>query len=267
MTILYALVARGDIVLAEYSNARGNFVQVTRELLKRIDAFSDRKMSYAYTEQIHYHILVEGGLTYLGMASHTFQKRRAFAFLLDVRQNFLTKFGETWKTAIALQFDNIFSRTLQQRAEFFSSDASDKIAAVQAQIEETKSILVENIDNLLARGERIELLVEKTERLTDESFQFKNKARQLRIKMWWKNIKLWLIIGGIIIVVIFLIVWFSCGFPDFHMCGSGSSSPSNSPPGPPGPPSVPTPIPTPITTPTTILTPSPTSTSTSTPTP
>jgi len=58
MSIIYALIARGDVVLTEYSAARGNFIQVTRDLIKRVDPFTARKMSYSYDDRIHYHIMV-----------------------------------------------------------------------------------------------------------------------------------------------------------------------------------------------------------------
>lgn len=47
MPILYALVARGKNVLAEYTCAQGNFPTVTRVLLTKIPE-QDGKMSYVY---------------------------------------------------------------------------------------------------------------------------------------------------------------------------------------------------------------------------
>jgi len=50
------------------------------------------------------------------MADASFAKRRAYSFLVDIKNMFLSQFGDSWQTAIALQFDNQFSRTLQRRA-------------------------------------------------------------------------------------------------------------------------------------------------------
>lgn len=71
MSIIYSLIGRGDVVLTEYSNARGNHVLVTRELLQRIDPFTDRKMSYSYNDRFSYHIVVRLLLSLQSLSSFT----------------------------------------------------------------------------------------------------------------------------------------------------------------------------------------------------
>lgn len=51
-------------------------------------------------------------------------------------------------------------------------------------------MMVENIEMVLDRGSRIELLVDKTAGLQDTSFRFKKQARALKRALWWKNAKL-----------------------------------------------------------------------------
>ena len=46
--IIYALVARGTCVLAEFTTTSGNFTTVTRRILEKIPS-EDSKMSYAPT--------------------------------------------------------------------------------------------------------------------------------------------------------------------------------------------------------------------------
>lgn len=49
---------------------------------------------------------------------------------------------------------------------FFSFDPnSDKVSALETEIQAAKNVLVENIEKLIERGEKIDLLVEKTETL------------------------------------------------------------------------------------------------------
>ena len=47
MPIIYAVVARGSTVLAEYSASTGNFKDITKNILNRIPP-QDSKMSYTY---------------------------------------------------------------------------------------------------------------------------------------------------------------------------------------------------------------------------
>lgn len=60
---------------------------------------------------------------------------------------------------------------------------------------------------MLDRGERIEVLVDKTEDLHNQSQSFKKKGTQLKRKMWWKNAKLCCCLITILIVIVALITF------------------------------------------------------------
>lgn len=89
------------------------------------------------------------------------------------------------------------ARTTQEK---YNSARTDKIAKVQEEISQVKDVMIKNIDKVLERGEKIELLVDKTEVLDQHAFKFKKQSRSLKRAMWWKNIKLTILIIVIIIV-------------------------------------------------------------------
>ncbi|KAJ6433045.1 hypothetical protein OIU84_020136 [Salix udensis] len=64
-----------------------------------------------------------------------------------------------------------------------------KLSKLKAQITEVKGIMMDNIDKVLDRGERIELLVDKTENLQFQADSFQRQGRELRRKMWLQNLK------------------------------------------------------------------------------
>lgn len=55
-------------------------------------------------------------------------------------------------------------------------------------------------DKILERSEKIELLVDKTHQLAESSTRFEKQSRSLRRNMWWKNLKMKLLIGFIVLV-------------------------------------------------------------------
>ena len=60
-------------------------------------------------------------------------------------------------------------------------------------------------DNVAMRGERLELLVNKTEDLQASSVNFRTQSRSLQQSLYWKNVKLYIMLGGIVFVsMIFL---------------------------------------------------------------
>ena len=50
--------------------------------------------------------------------------------------------------------------------------------------------MVKNIEMVLERGEKLELLVDKTDRLNATAFTFERSSRRLKEQMFWKKVKL-----------------------------------------------------------------------------
>lgn len=139
-------------------------------------------------------------------------RRLPFAFLEDIKDRFLTLYGPAALQAVAYEYNTEFSKVLQQRLHFFNTDPqADAINRVKGELNEVKTVMVENIEKVLERGERLELLVDKTDHLQHESLAFKREARRLKHKMWWSSMRMMLMMGGIGLIVLYLIVAFSCG--------------------------------------------------------
>ena len=65
----------------------------------------------------------------------------------------------------------------------------DKVERVKDEVARVKDIMVTNIEALLERGERLDLLVDKTEQLSSNAVTFKQASRTLARRMWWQNFK------------------------------------------------------------------------------
>lgn len=89
----------------------------------------------------------------------------------------------------------------------------DAITNVQKDIDNVKGIMTQNIERVLERGERIDLLVDKTDRLGVGAHDFRVRSRGLKRQMWWKNAKLMVLLGVVIVFLIYLGVGIGCGLP------------------------------------------------------
>lgn len=211
MTILYALVARGAVVLAEFSAASSNANTIARRILEKLPASGDNRVSYSQDRHI-FHILRVDGLTFLCMATDSFGRRIPFAYLEDIHMRFMKNYGKVANTALAYAMNDEFSRVLHQQMEYFSTNKqADAINRVKGEIAEVRAVMVENIDKVLERGDRIELLVDKTSTIQDNSFRFKKQSRRLRQAMWMENAKLLASLTALIIVLLYIIISFFCG--------------------------------------------------------
>lgn len=63
----------------------------------------------------------------------------------------------------------------------------DELARAQSELSHVKDIMVQNVEQILNRGERIELLVDKTDAMVGQSTAFRRGARSVRRQMWWRN--------------------------------------------------------------------------------
>ena len=60
---------------------------------------------------------------------------------------------------------NQFADHMKNRMEYFSDDSQDGLKKVVNQLEDTKNIMVDNIEKMLERGEKIEILVKMIQAL------------------------------------------------------------------------------------------------------
>ena len=223
MTIVYALVARQRAVLAEHTTSSGNFPTVTRVLLAKIDTTTNSKMSYVY-DQHCFHYIVDNGITFLCMATENSKRRATFDFLEDVKTSWRQAFVSVEQTALAFSLNEAFSPVLSAKMAYYSDDPdSDNIAMVQKRIESVKDVMVDNIDKVLERGEKIELMVDKTEQLNASAYKFEKQSRSLKNDLWCRGFRNKLIIACVIGLVILFICVMACGL-DFHQCRASSSS-------------------------------------------
>ena len=99
---------------------------------------------------------------YIAITNNSYPQRVAFELLHTIQGTNMTQ------VSINTSF-----RTYQNPIE------ADKILQIKQEIDEAKLILLNSIDNLLDRGERMDQLLDKTEKLAEDSFLFRKKARDL----------------------------------------------------------------------------------------
>ena len=103
------------------------------------------------------------------------------------------------------------------RSETLSS--SVQLTEISEKLNGVKGTMVQTIDNIMERGQKLELLVDKTDNLESTSFEFYRNSQKLRRKMLCKKIKMYS--SGVVLVTLFcwLLSSLMCGF-DYQGCHS-----------------------------------------------
>uniref|UniRef100_A0A182MZX9 Vesicle-associated membrane protein 7 n=1 Tax=Anopheles dirus TaxID=7168 RepID=A0A182MZX9_9DIPT len=210
MPILYSVVTRGPTVLARYAECVGNFTEVTEQIIPKIQ-LENHKLTYLHGNYL-IHYICENRVIYLCITDDRFDRSRAFMFLHDIHQRFIATYGLTVATAIAYAMNTEFSRTLALQMRSYNDGLQqDALSRVNGDIDELKDIMVKNIENITHRGERLELLVNQTENLRNNSVTFRQTSRNLARTMFWRNVRMYFLVAAIVLFVIYVIVSMACG--------------------------------------------------------
>jgi vesicle-associated membrane protein 7 len=145
------------------------------------------------------------------------KRRIPFGFLDDIKQRFRTTYGEKVHTAIAFAMNEDFGRVLQKQIDFYNGPSADTFAQVNNKLDDVKNVMVQNIEMVLERGEKLELLVDKTDKLQNQAFKFEKSSKKLKEAMFWKRVKLYLLVFFIIALILWIITSVACGF-DYKKC-------------------------------------------------
>ncbi|CAL5190469.1 unnamed protein product [Lathyrus oleraceus] len=218
MGILYALVARGTVVLAEFTGTTTNASAIARQILEKIPGDNDTHISYSQDRYI-FHVKRTDGLTVLCMADENAGRRIPFAFLEEIHQKFVRTYGRAVLSAQAYGMNDEFSRVLSQQMEYFSSDPNaDRINRLKGEMSQVRNVMIENIDKVLDRGDRLELLVDKAANMQGNTFRFRKQARRFRSNVWWRNVKLTIALILVLLLIAYGVLAFVCHGPALPSC-------------------------------------------------
>ncbi|KAK4146847.1 synaptobrevin-domain-containing protein [Dichotomopilus funicola] len=224
--LLYACVAYNTTILTEHTtSAASQASSLASLILPKIDHSTPQKLTYTHgTHHIHYIAASPseyppnspqspaGGLTYLVISDSAAVNRRiSFGFLVELRTRFLAAHPPEVEGYADLPsygcagFNNAL-RGLMVEYGTTAQGRDDAIGNAQREIEDVRGIMTRNIEGLLERGERIDLLVDKTDRLGQGASEFRVRSRGLKRRMWWKNVKLMGLLGVVVVLILVAII-------------------------------------------------------------
>lgn len=157
---------------------------------------------------IVYHTLANGDGRVIGcVTTRDVRERVAFAFLEAVEE----------LVRPANVDARIAKKILQQKAEFYSDPRNDKLAALNADLNEVIEIMRDNLENVIIRGDRINNMYTKSVEINRQTHEFESKADELKNKLCWRNAKLAVMVFGGVGVFVLIIVMLACN-PNFSKC-------------------------------------------------
>lgn len=228
--LIYSFVAKGTVVLAEHTSFSGNFSTIAIQCLNKLPANSNK---FTYSCDGHtFNFFVDRGFVFLVVADEGVGRSVPFVFLEKVRDDFMRRYesritGESShpliddedddlfedRFSIAYSLDQEFGPRLKEHMQYCINNPEEmsRLSKLKTQITEVRGIMMDNIEKVLDRGEKIELLVDKTESLQFQADSFQRQGRQLRRKLWLQNLRFKLMVAGGLLFFILIVLLIACG--------------------------------------------------------
>ncbi|KAF4322304.1 hypothetical protein BBO99_00004083 [Phytophthora kernoviae] len=224
MSIVYTLVARQQSVLCEHTDQSGNFPTVTRAVLKHLAqhestaAPAASKSVFPYNE-FNFFFLHDDGITYMCMAEERVHANVAFMMLAEMQKVFLERYTQQAQTALAYAMSSFNSTLDALMKKYDNYKVETPMSQVRQKMERVKTLMIDNVNQLMERGEKIELLVTRTNKLQQDAMKYEKSAKKLKNAFWWMNVKYWIYTALALCVLALVISFLICG-TDFSSCAA-----------------------------------------------
>jgi vesicle-associated membrane protein 7 len=159
-------------------------------------------------DQNKFHFTMDNDeLVFVAITAKDYPIRLAFQMIQTVQQEIIPKYGSKALTCKENGLDKDCMKSLAAiSTQYDDRTKVDKISEVMNTVDNVKGVMHNNIQVVLANTEKMEVVEQKTNDLNEQAKVFRNTGRQIRKQMWWKNVKLTVMIGFLVILVLVIIL-------------------------------------------------------------
>ncbi|CAB3984720.1 Vesicle-trafficking SEC22b [Paramuricea clavata] len=162
----------------EFQDYQAQAKQIFRKLSDRSPARCNIE-----TGSMMFHYVIENGVCYLTLTEKMFPSRLAFGFLEDIAKEFWKQYSSEIPTVVRpysfIEFDNYIQKV---RKNFMDSRSRRNINRLNDELHDVQRIMVQNIDEVLQRGETLTELDDKAGKLKYQSGKYKSDAQYLNLR-------------------------------------------------------------------------------------
>ncbi|XP_072480051.1 vesicle-associated membrane protein 7-like isoform X1 [Notamacropus eugenii] len=166
MTITYSCIANGRVILAELALTRGSYQDAVSSVLKLVLLKAEKKTTARIGSYV-YHTLLLDGITYLCTTDNPLDVTVPSAFLDEVSRTFSENplmFQEPFppSNSTVADFQQVLGRCMMK---YNQSQGEFMISGLKSQVMDVKNSMSQNIDKMLKREEKLNILIDRTNNL------------------------------------------------------------------------------------------------------
>ncbi|KAL6062661.1 SNAP receptor [Balamuthia mandrillaris] len=197
------------ILTAEESEQFEEHRRLAKQLWQKIRPESPRR--HCVEAGDHYFMyIIEGDVCYITLCDSVYPKKLALAFLEEIKKEFDIQYGPEVKSArrpyAFIKFDTFIQKTKKM---YLDTRSERNLDIVTKELSDVQRIMSQNIEEILNRGDKLNSVTSKSERLVFESESYKKKAKWLNEALFWRKWKPVIIVGVILLFCFYLyFFWF-----------------------------------------------------------
>lgn len=147
-----------------------------------------------------FHYFIDKDVCYLTMCDQQFSKRTAFSYLEDLSTQFYSEYG-TKIHNVARPYSFIeFDTQIQKIKKQYLDSRKSNLKNINTELQEVHKIMVQNIEDVLQRGDALTSLDSKASNLSSISKKYKSNADKLNRQSTYARI------GAIVVLIIILLL-------------------------------------------------------------
>lgn len=163
--------SKADLVL-DYNKDSVNIN--IQQIIQKIPP-NNSKLSYLYDDYLVNYESVDG-VIYLVITHKDFDRQKSFGLIGKLQH-----------------LDELNDETV---ASLLNSPTHQ----LQSNLNQVKQVMIDNVDQIISRGDRIDNLVDRTNDMSSQAFAFRKRSTMLRRQMWYKNTRIQLLTGFVGVV-------------------------------------------------------------------
>lgn len=209
--LLVCLAGKTGKIVTYHATTEGNWADALERVLA--EAKPNQRLTVAYDDQYHLHYASREQYTFAVLADSEYSRQLAFTLLREVEE-FVEKeyLGETTNDDLRM--------FLAQKCSYYNANQDpDKFTTLKVHLEEVQQIILTSLEKALNRGEKAELLINRSKGIKNKAQAFRMQSKTVKHFMYVReNPKKIAVILAIIVVVIVVFLALYCEDESWHEC-------------------------------------------------
>ena len=178
--------------------------QIFNKLCKSTNKKLDERNKITSKEENYYFTFCRPDLIYIILAHNQYPERYVFELIQKINEeNIPTMVNDETR-----ELNPSGRQALKQLIDVYQDPKNiNRLSDIQSDVDSIKVDMKQNINKMVENVEDVNDLQNKSEALKMETSDYKKNAVEIKQITWWQNFKLWLIIGGVVLLLILLIIW------------------------------------------------------------